>query len=214
MCFCIQAYCVLLCTVWDIPIITVLWFNFIPNAVMDAFVIIAATLFPRDALHSVFIKERPVWGTLWVAACNTRHTVWSSLDVKKYYKIYNQCIHTSLISNMLHICPDSHQNIHYRLMNVHTFWAILCPLAGLKCWFLWTSLSLFPNPVFCHNNPIMREHVSFLVDWLHFVFLWCTDSFGLSFIKKTSIFQILGLTLPPYRSDENNPKTLTCTGLC
>lgn len=35
---------------------------------MGAFVIIAATLFPGDALHVIFIKVGLGWGTLWIAA--------------------------------------------------------------------------------------------------------------------------------------------------
>lgn len=54
----------------NVPIIAVLWLGLFTNVVMVSFAIVAATLFPGDALHAVFIKEGLWWRTLRVAACS------------------------------------------------------------------------------------------------------------------------------------------------
>lgn len=54
----------------NVPIITVLWLGLFTEFVMVSFVIVAATLFPGDARHAVFIKEGLGWRTLRVAACS------------------------------------------------------------------------------------------------------------------------------------------------
>lgn len=69
---------------------------------MGAFVIIATTLVPGNALHGVFIKVGLSWWTLWIAACNTIMTLsLTSVEIPvqqngKLLHLYSAFIQSSL----------------------------------------------------------------------------------------------------------------------
>lgn len=141
-------------SVWDIPFITVFCFNFILNVIVVAFAIIAATLFPRDTLHCIFIKERPFWGTLWVAACNTKYIcsnfiveLQNTLFMHPHPKLNKLQVYSFLWFQWLTPTNWSqHRRFpkvffmpsrSYRLISSHiNFLGLPCPLFCLKYWFI------------------------------------------------------------------------------
>lgn len=179
-------------SVWDIPFITVFCFNFILNVIVVAFAIIAATLFPRDTLHCVFIKERPFWGTLWVAACNTKY-ICSNFVVELQNTLF---MHPHPKLNKLQVYSflwfqwftptnwSQHRRFpkvffmpsrSYRLISSHiNFLGLPCPLFCLKYWFISLCfaktmlifLFSFDLVFFMTTHPLInRSKVSELSHW-------------------------------------------------